>query len=238
MQVSSLPGSGTGRSLQAIAAAATRTGADFSFLLREAQTESGLNASARARTGSAAGLFQFVDQTWMSVLKRHGAEHGLAWAADAIEWVGGKLGVRDAETRAAVLRLKHDPDVAALMAGAHASDNKAGLEARLGRAVGAVDLYLAHFLGLHGATKFLAALALDPGAAAVSAAPQAAPGNHSVFYTHAGAARSLAEVYDRIAARFSGASPTVPSAPVPLAATGPALAYRQAADLLLAELGQ
>jgi len=32
-----------------------------------------LQPPARAQTSSAAGLFQFVDQTWLATLKRHGA---------------------------------------------------------------------------------------------------------------------------------------------------------------------
>ncbi len=43
-----------------------------------------LNPTARAGTSSATGLYQFIDQSWLGVVKQHGAEHGLGWAADAI----------------------------------------------------------------------------------------------------------------------------------------------------------
>ncbi len=127
------------------------------------------------------------------------------------------------------------------MAGAHAADNKAGLEARLGRAVGSAELGLAHFLGLGGATSFLRALARDPQAPAASAAPQAIDGNHSVFFAHNGAARSLAQVYDRLAAQFEANPPAPPTAPALLARVDDRLssapAYARIAYLMLADLG-
>ena len=74
--------SGVGMAIQQ---AAARTGVDFSYLLGQARIESGFDPNARARTSSATGLFQFIDQTWLGTVKRHGAEHGLAWAADLID---------------------------------------------------------------------------------------------------------------------------------------------------------
>lgn len=223
----------------AIARAASASGIDFSYLLHQAQAESGLNPTAHARTSSAAGLFQFIDSTWMSVIKQHGAANGLGWAADAVQWIGGKLRIADPTARAAVMALRQDPQASASMAAAYAADNKAGLEARLGRAVGAADLALAHFRGLGGATKFLRALAADPGAAAASAAaPHVAHANHAVFFAHDGAARTLGQVYERVAARFTGsAAPPVAAAPVQYAEAGPVPGYARAAYLMLAELG-
>ncbi|MCX7676587.1 MAG: transglycosylase SLT domain-containing protein, partial [Alteraurantiacibacter sp.] len=62
----------TARAEAAIARAAQATGTDFSYLLAQARIESGLNPAARARTSSASGLFQFIDQTWLATLDRHG----------------------------------------------------------------------------------------------------------------------------------------------------------------------
>src|SRR6185503_19622508 len=73
-----------GRVSSAIQLASARTGVDFSYLFNQARIESGLNPNARARTSSATGLFQFIDQTWLGTVKQHGAEHGLGWAAQAI----------------------------------------------------------------------------------------------------------------------------------------------------------
>ena len=49
----------------AVRSAAGVTGVDFGFLLRTAKRESGFNPLAHAGSSSAAGLFQFVEQTWM-----------------------------------------------------------------------------------------------------------------------------------------------------------------------------
>ncbi len=68
----------------AIQRASDATGVDFRFLLGAAKRESGYNPNARAHSSSAAGLFQFVDQTWLATLKRHGAKYGYANYADLI----------------------------------------------------------------------------------------------------------------------------------------------------------
>ena len=202
----------------AIAAAARATGVDFSYLLGQAQLESGLNPAARARTSSATGLYQFIDQSWLGVVRRHGSEHGIGWAASAIrQGPSGRFHVADPETRQAIMGLRNDPVIAARMAAEHAADNRAFLEQRTGRSAAPVDLYLAHFLGPGGAAQFLNAHAANPGASAAALFPRAAAANHNVFYTREGTARTLAEVRDRFAARLDRAggtpSPTGPATP-------------------------
>lgn len=184
----------------AIAAASRKTGIDFDYLLGQAKVESGLNASARAGTSSASGLYQFIEQSWLGVVKKHGAEHGLGWAADSIQGSGGRYTVTGG-ARQAILNLRNDPEAASLMAAAHAADNKAALEASTGRDATGTDLYMAHFLGLGGAKTFLNAMAANPGRQAASLFPAAAAANRSVFYG-AGGARSLAEVYQRFAGKL------------------------------------
>lgn len=191
----------------AIASASSRTGIDFDYLLGQAKLESGLNASARAGTSSASGLYQFIEQSWLSVVKKHGAEHGLGWAAASIDRAGGRLTVGDSATRQAILGLRNDPEVASLMAAAHASDNKASLESSLGREATGTDLYMAHFLGLGGARKFLSAMASSPDATGAAMFPQAAAANRNVFYDKSGAPRSLAAIYERFGDKLgAGAS--------------------------------
>lgn len=227
----------------AIGAAARVTGVDFGYLVAQARIESGMRPDARARTSSATGLYQFIDRTWLAVIKRHGPAHGLGWAADAIGWTAGKIGVADAAMRRSILALRNDPAIASLMAAEHAADNKTRLEARLGRAVGQVDLYLAHFLGLGGATRFLKSLARDGAAAAASVMPRAARANRAIFHTRDGGERSLEQVYQRFAAKLGGPTPTAAPAPVMLADRGDAAAttvgprMARAAYLMLAEFG-
>lgn len=196
----------------AIATAARTTGVDFSYLLGQAKLESGLNATAHAGTSSASGLYQFIDQSWLSVVKKHGAEHGLGWAADAIGQSGnGHLSVGDAGTKAAILALRNDPKTASLMAAASASDNKGALEASLGRAATGTDLYMAHFMGLAGARQFLSTMAANPQASGAALFPAAAHANRNVFYAGDGSARSVSDIYQRFSDKLgAAASGTLP----------------------------
>ncbi|MBY0520601.1 MAG: lytic transglycosylase domain-containing protein [Sphingomonas sp.] len=187
----------------AIALASAKTGIDFNYLLGQAQVESGLNATARAGTSSATGLYQFLDQSWLSVVKKHGAEHGLGWAADAIQpGANGKLAVGDPATRQAILDLRKDPQTASLMAAEHASDNKASIEATFGRAATGTDLYMAHFLGLGGARNFLKTLEANPDRTGAGLFPAAAAANRNIFYGAGGQPRTVAEIYSRFATKL------------------------------------
>src|SRR3569833_1152644 len=113
--------------------AADATGANFGFLMRTAGRESGYNPAAHAQSSSAAGLFQFVEQTWLGALKRHGAKHGYGGYADLIHESGdGRLSVAGAAKKA-VMALRMDPRAASMMAGELASDNSAYLKGRVGR---------------------------------------------------------------------------------------------------------
>ena len=179
----------------AIGAAATRTGVDFSYLLAQAKTESGLDPNAKAASSSATGLYQFLDQSWLAIVKRHGSEHGMGWAADAIHARSGGGFTVDADARDAVMALRKQAGPAALMAASFASDNAQGLGRTLGRAATSTDLYFAHFLGLQGATRFLQAADAQPEASAAAAFPREARANRSIFYDKAGEARSFSAVY-------------------------------------------
>ena len=199
-----------GRVQSAIQLASSKTGVDFDYLLGQAKIESGLNTRARSGTSSATGLYQFVEQSWLAVVKKHGAEHGLGWAADSIgQTAGGRFSVSDGATRSAILALRNDPDVASLMAAEHASDNKSALEGSLGRDANGTDLYMAHFLGIGGAKKFLSAMANNPGASAASLFPQAAGANRSIFYASNGQPRSLSAIYQRFSDKLNAASDSV-----------------------------
>jgi hypothetical protein len=197
--------------------AADETGSDFSYLLRTAMRESSLNPKAQAATSSATGLFQFIEQTWLGTVKRHGAEHGLKTYADAIE-VGsnGRYKVTDPALRQEILSLRKDAETAALMAGELTNQTRAGMEADLGRGVSAGELYVAHFLGPKAATKLIKAAETSPQASAASLFPQAAGANRSIFYERSGAARSVERVLAQLTSKHGDipAGDTMPAAPV------------------------
>lgn len=189
--------------MDAMQTASARTGIDFDYLVDVARVESRFDPTAKAATSSARGLYQFTRQTWLETLQRHGANHGLAWAADAIgRDASGRLGVNDPQLREQILGLRNDPATAATMAGALTADNRAYLESRIGRGAEPVDLYLAHFLGSGGAVKFLSALNADPDQPGAPMLPDAAAANRSVFYAPDGSMRSLSEIRERFRAKL------------------------------------
>lgn len=202
--IASQPNSAMQRVTRAIGVAAERTGVDFDYLMNQARVESGFRADARASTSSATGLFQFTRQTWLATVKQHGAEHGLGWAANAIHANGeGVYSVADAGLKEQILNLRNQPEIASLMAAEFAADNGDTLTVSLGREPEDVDLYLAHFLGVGGASKFLKAWASDPEQAAAPIFPKAAGANHAIFYGAKGA-RSLNEIRERFRAKMGG----------------------------------
>ena len=60
----------------AIRGAAQATGTSFSYLLATAKIESDLDPTLTTKSSSAAGLFQFIDQTWLGTLKQAGPAFG------------------------------------------------------------------------------------------------------------------------------------------------------------------
>ncbi|BBC72179.1 conserved hypothetical protein [Altererythrobacter sp. B11] len=189
----------------AIARASAATGVDFDYLLAQAKLESGFDPSARAGTSTAAGLYQFVNGTWLDTLDKHGAEHGLGWADGAItRGPGGAAQIADPAMRAQVMALRFDPGASALMAAELARDNSAELQGFLGRAPDSAELYLAHFLGGAGARDFLGALQADPAQSAAALMPKAAAANRPIFFNGT-TARSVGEVMDVVRAKMTGA---------------------------------
>ena len=158
----------TGTKSQIVAAlhqAASATGTDFQYLLDTATRESGLKTHAKSATSSASGLFQFVDQTWMGLIKKYGAQDGLGAYANAIsQGPDGRYRADSNADRQAIIALKNDPKTAALMAGHYASDTKDALEGSLGRDVGNGELYAAHFLGADSACRLIKLNASNPNA--------------------------------------------------------------------------
>jgi hypothetical protein len=136
----------------AIRRAADATGVDFSLLAETARRESALDPHARAGTSSATGLFQFIESTWLDMVRRHGAEHGLGAEAAALQRGA------DAQTRRDILALRNDPELSARMAGE-----------------------LAHVLGSGGAARLIEAAANGaPNAAEIF--PREAAANRGLFY--------------------------------------------------------
>ena len=200
----------------AIRQAAQATGTSFQYLLATAQVESGLNPQAGASTSSARGLFQFVEQTWLGMLKQAGSELGYGQYAAAItKTASGRYEVSDPAMRSEILKLRNDPTANAVMAGAFTKANAELLAERLGRQPSEGELYIAHFLGAGGGARLISLAADNPRASAASYFPKAASANPSIFYDRStGQPRTLAQVRDVLTARYDVAARLRPSAPV------------------------
>lgn len=180
----------------ALQKASAASGSDFRYLLNTAMRESGLQPQAQASSSSASGLFQFVEQTWLGLVKKYGAKYGLGSSAAAIrEDAAGRYHVDNAEDRQAILSLRQDAQTSALMAGEYAGECKSKMQGTLGRQVSDGELYAAHFLGAGAACRLISLNESAPGASAAQAFPQAAAANRSVFYRADGSEKSVGEVY-------------------------------------------
>jgi hypothetical protein len=175
----------------AIRRAAEATGVDFSLLVETARRESALDPNARAGTSSATGLFQFIESTWLDMVRRHGADCGLGAYAQALQ-----AGNVDAAMRASILGLRTDPEISAVMAGQLARENAQALSAQLGRAPSAGELYAAHVLGSGGALRLIQA-AQQGVSNAPAVFPREAAANRAIFYA-AGQPVSAQAVLDRL----------------------------------------
>lgn len=175
--------------VQAIQQASTRTGVDFSYLLNQAKAESSLNPTAKARTSSATGLYQFIESTWLNMVDKYGA----------------KYGIDPSLSRAEKLALRKDPELASFMAAELASDNRSVLESRTQADIGATEMYFAHFLGAAGASNFINAMQDNPYQEGATLFPAAAKANKNVFYdSETGRPRTLAQIYDFFDRKFDG----------------------------------
>lgn len=186
----------------AIANASKKTGINFGYLMEKASAESSFNPDAKARTSSATGLYQFIDQTWLTMVSRHGAKYGLD------DTKAGQLDLTPdtAGEKAAVLELRKDPKIAALMAAELARENRDYIVAHTGRTAETVtqtDLYMAHFLGANGASKFINAMDKTPASTGAALFPAAAKANRGVFFDRkSGEPLTVAAIYQRFDQKF------------------------------------
>lgn len=203
---------------------AASTKSDFNFLLKVAERESSLRADARASTSSASGLFQFIEQTWLEAVKKHGGAVGLGAEAAAISKSGDGYAVASPERREEILNKRFDPEAAAKIAVKTFRETAAILSSALGRKPDGGELYLAHFLGPTGAARMIKA---DGAATAAEIAPAAARANASLFYKD-GAPVSVDAFRKSVFAAFSEppAKPAASGAPVGPVPTGRAAPIR------------
>jgi hypothetical protein len=194
---------GVNRVVSAIKEAAEKTGAGFDYLLRTARRESSLQPAAQASTSSARGLYQFIDSTWLTMVRDEGRNLGLGKYAEQIgRDSSGRPTVADPAARQQILALRDDPAVSALMAGAFTNRNATEIRSATGRNPTEGELYMAHFLGSGGAVRLINANQSNPQATAARLFPDAADANRRIFFDQ-GRPRTVAEVYQVLSAGHS-----------------------------------
>jgi hypothetical protein len=155
------------------------------YLAATALMESSGDPLAKARTSSASGLFQFIQSTWIETVKQMGKNY--------------------------TLQDRFDPVKSAEVMNFFTQRQKSQLEKSTSREASNTDLYMAHFLGAAGASKFLNAMYRNPNlTAAQIVGIEAANANRSIFY-HNGRPRSLQEVYNLFAKKMQNAEKAISS---------------------------
>lgn len=194
---------------QAFASASQTTGLPFDFFMTTAMRESSLDVNAAAATSSARGPFQFIEQTWLGMVHEHGDGLGLSQEASVIErHSDGRYRVDSADAREAVLAMRHDPQLSAVMSGLYMMGNAADLENTLGRPVTFGEGYVAHVFGPSGAGRLISLAEQQPNRVAADVFPTQAAANRGLFYDRSGSPVSVSELYDRLVDGF-------PTDPVP-----------------------
>jgi hypothetical protein len=182
--------------------------------------ESNFDPKAKATTSSAGGLFQFIDQTWLGTVKEAGGALGYDKEAEAItRSASGSYLVSDPSAKAAIMKLRDDPEASSAMAGVLTQSNSFKLTGKLGRRPTDSELYMAHFMGVGGAAKLINNAQNNPQASAANLFLNAAAANRSIFYESGGRARSVSEVYSVLSSRYAGAAAS-PATRTAMAAMG------------------
>jgi len=185
--------------VDAVRQASVATGVDAVYMMALADKESSLIPDISARTSSAEGLFQFIEQTWLEVVGTFGAAHGLEAEAEAIsvDKANGRRSVADAKERERILNLRRDPLIAGIMAGEMMKRDRTRIETALERELTWHELYMAHFLGAGGAIRLLKLADTSPKKAASKEFPAAARANRTLFFAGKGrgSALSVEQVY-------------------------------------------
>ena len=197
--------------VQTIVRAAQTVQTDPVLLMAVADKESSFITAVQAKTSSATGLYQFIERTWLGVVRDFGAKYGLEKeAALVVPDANDRPSVTDPAERARILEMRRDPYLSALMAGERLKRDAARIALRIGRELTLGEVYLAHFLGPDDAEEFLAKVVNTPGAAAAQLLPGPARANRTIFFAAQQRGRrkkvvslSVAQVHEKFEAMMS-----------------------------------
>lgn len=136
-----------------------------------AKIESSNNPNAKAKTSSAAGLYQFTEGTWKEMVKNLGLNY--------------------------TLDDRYNPQKSRKVVEAFTKRNAKYLESKLKRKPTENELYLAHFLGIGGAKKFIEAYTQFPDTDVRNImSEKVINANKNVFLNKDGSYKKLRDVYN------------------------------------------
>lgn len=162
------------------------SGPSGSYLATLRGKESGGSATARNPNSSATGIDQFTAGTWEGLRKKYPE---LSLTPDGRTDVAQSTRAMDRFTR----------------------DN-ADVLTRAGVPITNGNLYVAHFLGAGGATRFIKGAINNPEAPATAFVdPSSAAANRTIFYNRDGSPKTAGQVYAERTSRFGGSAPEQPA---------------------------
>ncbi len=139
--------------------ASIATHIDFELLLITAMIESDLGRVTKSSTSSARGIFQYIEPTWLVLIKRYGARIGQKNYASAItintESYLPEITDASQFTKKDILSLRDNTKIAALIKANQLKDEaKIVAKYKAGQRINATDHYIVHMLGLSQARTF------------------------------------------------------------------------------------
>jgi hypothetical protein len=177
---------------------------EFTDLLAQVVGETAFKQNAVNKITGAAGPFQFVKNTWLSMVQRHGEALGVK--PELVQQIKtdakGHLKVADPKALQDILELRHDVALSAKMASKLMAENTTQLHHILHRAPTEPEIHLAFLLGAAGAGKLIDAAASTPEIASTDIVGAAATANPTLFHDHSGNVRSASEAVTFLAAKY------------------------------------
>lgn len=126
--------------------------------------EGGDNTEAANPRSTARGLTQFIEGTWLQMMREYGPRYGLPQSlANQIEQKpNGAWRARTREAHDQLMELRFSPEWNAVMSGHYANQEHGDMVRRAGRPVSIEETYLAHFMNGDVAGQWVRAVGNQP----------------------------------------------------------------------------
>ncbi|MCK5374723.1 MAG: hypothetical protein KAJ40_05520 [Alphaproteobacteria bacterium] len=185
------------------------TGVSFELLVIKAMIESNLGENIVAQNSTARGLFQYIESTWLSLIKSYGGKIGYASYADALKYdlIAKRYVIvseRNNFSRHDILNLRYDTRITTLIKAYQILDEQAAIEkCTKGQVPTITDHYIVHMMGLPLAELFFklknSNSTIIPARLKNGMFNNAIAQNPSFFFDKRGNALNAPQIYNRFA---------------------------------------